>query len=74
MFSHSVYGRSCVHEKHVPHTRLGLTTTRSPTASSSPSKSSTRPPRAATVPTFSWPWMMGNGVDEGLAAPVYCET
>jgi hypothetical protein len=29
-------------------------------------------PIASTMPTFSWPWMMGNGVDDAWSVPAYC--
>ena len=38
---------------------------RSPICSGEPSKAVAPPsPIAVTMPTFSWPWMMGNGVDD----------
>src|SRR3954447_16164 len=56
-----------------PHARLGAGTTRSPSRSGVPSRAVAPPsPTAATTPTFSWPWMIGYGVERRLSVPAYC--
>ena len=56
-----------------PQARLGAGTTRSPSCSAVPSNAVAPPgPNAATRPTFSCPWMIGNGVDDAWAVPAYC--